>query len=281
MPDVVRDIAALREVVRDWRRDGHRIGLVPTMGALHEGHLSLLSHAFVSCSKVITTIFVNPTQFGAHEDLDAYPRDEARDLDMIAEAGGQLVFIPSVETMYPTEFSTRVEVDGLTDVMDGAARPGHFNGVTQIVSKLLNQAQADVAVFGEKDWQQLAIIRRMVSDLDVPTDIQGAPTVRDAFGLALSSRNAYLSPDELSIARRLNVVLKKAAYDIAASDYPTDICKTATDDILTLGFQSVDYLECRDAVNLSLVDKLHKRSARLFVAAKIGRARLIDNVAVN
>ncbi|MEM9716922.1 MAG: pantoate--beta-alanine ligase [Pseudomonadota bacterium] len=278
--NVVRKIPDLRSTVRDWKMQGHRVGLVPTMGFLHEGHLSLIENALTDCDRVVTTIFVNPTQFGAGEDLDSYPRDEARDLDMIAAAGGHLVFIPDVSTMYPDGFATRVEVDGLTDVMDGAARPGHFNGVTQIVSKLLNQAQADIAVFGEKDWQQLAIIRRMAADLDIPTEIRGAPIVRDDYGLALSSRNSYLSEDELASARKLNVILKKSAYDIAASEYPTDICQAASAAIVDAGFVSVDYVECRDAVSLELVEKLTERPARLFAAARIGRARLIDNVAV-
>ena len=277
---IARSIADLRSIVSGWKSEGLRVGLVPTMGFLHEGHLSLIANALADCDRVITTIFVNPTQFGANEDLDAYPRDEERDLDLIKGAGGNVVFIPDVSVMYPEGFATRVEVDGLTDVMDGAARPGHFNGVSQIVSKLLNQAQADVAVFGEKDWQQLAVIRRMAVDLDIPTEIRGAPIVRDDFGLALSSRNSYLTEDELKVARKLNVILKKAAYDIAASEYPTEICTAAAEAILSAGFAFIDYVECRDAASLELIEKLTDRPARLFAAAKIGKARLIDNVAV-
>ncbi|MEO0342071.1 MAG: pantoate--beta-alanine ligase [Pseudomonadota bacterium] len=280
MSDLVRTISELRDEVAFWRTEGHRVGLVPTMGFLHEGHLSLIENALGDCNRVITTIFVNPTQFGAHEDLDGYPKDLDRDLSMVERAGGHLVFVPNPAMMYPDGFATRVEVDGLTDIMDGAARPGHFNGVTQIVSKLLNQAQADVAVFGEKDWQQLAIIRRMAHDLDFFTEIRGAPIVRDAYGLALSSRNFYLDEDQLEVARKLNVILKKAAYDIAASEYPLEICKAAALDLGEAGFAEVDYVECRDAQTLQVVEKLSERPARLFAAAKIGKARLIDNVAV-
>ncbi|MEO1562918.1 MAG: pantoate--beta-alanine ligase [Pseudomonadota bacterium] len=280
MTKIVTTVGGLRDDVATWKQEGRRVGLVPTMGYLHEGHLSLITSALSDCDRVVVSIFVNPTQFGAGEDLNAYPRDLDRDLKLIAETGGHLAFVPGVEVMYPNGFSTRVEVDGLTDVMDGAARPGHFNGVTQVVSKLLNQAQADVAVFGEKDWQQLAIIRRMATDLDVPTEIRGAPIVRDDYGLALSSRNAYLSADELTVARKLNVILKKAAYDIAASEYPAAICEIAVESILAAGFASVDYVECRDAETLEAIEKLGDRPARLFAAAKIGRARLIDNVAV-
>ena len=280
MSEVVTTVEALRSAVATWRQEGHRVGLVPTMGYLHDGHLSLIKAALADCTRVIVTIFVNPTQFGAGEDLDAYPRDLDRDLELITATGGHLAFVPGVDVMYPEGFATRVEVDGLTDVMDGAARPGHFNGVTQVVAKLLNQAQADVAVFGEKDWQQLAIIRRMATDLDIPTAIRGAPIIRDAYGLALSSRNAYLTEDEVAIARKLNVILKKAAYDIAASEYPAEICAAAQDQLIEAGFAHIDYVECRDAETLALVEKLSERPARLFAAAKIGRARLIDNVAV-
>ena len=278
--DVVRSVSELRQVVAGWKSEGLRVGLVPTMGYLHDGHLSLIANALSDCDRVVTTIFVNPTQFGANEDLDAYPRDHDRDLKLIHEAGGHLVFIPEVTTMYPDGFATRVEVDGLTEVMDGAARPGHFNGVTQIVSKLLNQSQADIAVFGEKDWQQLAIIRRMATDLDIPTEIRGASIVRNDYGLALSSRNSYLNEDEIAIARKLNVILKKAAYDIAASEYPAEICAAAVAAILEAGFETVDYVDCRDAETLVEVEKLTERPARLFAAAKLGKARLIDNVAV-
>lgn len=276
----VESIADLRRKVAEWHAAGLTVGLVPTMGALHEGHLSLITRMLGHADRVITTIFVNPTQFGAGEDLDAYPRDREADTAMIAEAGGHLVFAPSVAEIYPEGFATRVEVDGLTDVLCGLSRPGHFDGVTLVVSKLLNMAQADFAIFGEKDWQQLAVIRRMAKDLDIPTKIMGGPIIRDEFGLALSSRNAYLDEAELAVARQLNVVLRKAAYDIAAGGFAPEICAAAAKRLLEAGFRSVDYVECRDAASLAPVERIGETPARIFGAAYVGRARLIDNHAV-
>ncbi len=184
--ETVSTVAALRARVRAWRDAGERIALAPTMGALHEGHLSLVTLGRAHAERVVASIFVNPTQFGADEDLAAYPSDEARDAAMLERAGCDLIFAPGREEMYPPDFSTRVRVEGLTDCLGGAARPGHFDGVAQVVTKLLNQAQADVAVFGEKDWQQLAVIRRLARDLDIPTEILGAPIAREADGLAMS-----------------------------------------------------------------------------------------------
>ena len=278
---VFRTIAEMREQVHAWRKDGHRIGLTPTMGGLHAGHQKLIENAATDCDKVIATIFVNPTQFGAGEDLDSYPRDEEGDLAKIGAAGGDATFIPSVAEMYPEGFSTRVTVDGLTEVLCGASRPGHMDGVTQVVSKLLNQAQADAAYFGEKDWQQLAVIRRMARDLDIPTEILGVPTVRDDYGLALSSRNGYLSDAQIEIARRFNVILRKAAYDIAAGGNPSDECEKASKAILDAGFERIDYVECRNAESLELVSELGTQTARIFGAAFLGTARLIDNHAVS
>lgn len=280
-PQIVRTVAKLREAVAGWRASGHSVGLVPTMGGLHEGHLTLVRAALAKTDRVITTIFVNPTQFGAGEDLDSYPRREAEDANLIGGAGGQLVFVPSVGEVYPDGFSTRVEVDGLTDVLCGASRPGHFNGVTQVVSKLLNQAGADVAFFGEKDWQQLAVIRRMVRDLDIPTQINGVPTVRDDRGLALSSRNGYLSEAQVDIARQFNVILRKAAYDIGAGGFASECCSEAAEKILSAGFDKIDYVECRDAESLESVERAGTARARIFGAAYLGPARLIDNHAVN
>lgn len=276
----VETIADLRRKVADWHAEGLTVGVVPTMGALHEGHLSLITRMLGHADRVVTTIFVNPTQFGAGEDLDAYPRDREADTAMIAETGGHLVFAPSVTGIYPEGFATRVEVDGLTDVLCGLSRPGHFDGVTLVVAKLLNMAQADFAIFGEKDWQQLAVIRRMAQDLDIPTKILGGPIVRDEYGLALSSRNAYLSADELKVARQLNVVLRKAAYDIAAGGSAAGICAAAAEKLLAAGFREVDYVECRGADDLALIERVGEAPARIFAAAHIGRARLIDNHAV-
>lgn len=277
----VETIADLRRKVAEWKAAGLTVGLVPTMGALHEGHLSLITRMLGHADRVITTIFVNPTQFGAGEDLDAYPRTREADTAMIAETGGHLLFAPPVSEIYPEGFATRVEVDGLTDVLCGQSRPGHFDGVTQVVAKLLNMAQADFAIFGEKDWQQLAVIRRMAKDLDIPTEIKGGPIIRDELGLALSSRNAYLNEAELAIARQLNVVLRKAAYDIAAGGFAPETCAAAAEKLLEIGFREVDYVECRDAASLALVERVGEAPARIFGAAHIGRARLIDNHAVN
>jgi pantoate--beta-alanine ligase len=276
-----RAVQDMRVQVASWRAEGLRVGLVPTMGSLHAGHLALVTAALDQTDRVITTIFVNPTQFGAGEDLDSYPRMEAVDSARVAGVGGHAMFIPSPSEMYPEGFSTRVIVDGLTEVLCGAARPGHFDGVAQIVTKLLNQARADVAFFGEKDWQQLTVIKRLARDLDIETDIQGVPTQRDEFGLALSSRNGYLSQDELEIARKLNVILKKAAYDIGAGSFAIDECTKAAKALMKAGFRQVDYVECRDAETLELIDKAEGRNCRIFGAAHIGRARLIDNHLVN
>ena len=279
--ETVRTVADLRARVRAWRSEGERVALVPTMGALHEGHLSLIGLGKTRTQRVVATIFVNPTQFGPGEDLAAYPRDEARDLAMLEGAGCDLVFAPAPEVMYPPGFATKVRVEGLTDCLCGATRPGHMDGVTQVVSKLLNQAQADYAIFGEKDWQQLAVIRRMTRDLDIPTEILGASTEREADGLAMSSRNRYLNGDQRVVAGRLNVVLREAACDIADGAPVAPRMRSVAAALVAVGFERVDYADCRRADDLALVathDPAHP--ARVFAAAHLGRARLIDNVAV-
>ncbi|KAB7613732.1 pantoate--beta-alanine ligase [Amylibacter sp. SFDW26] len=276
-----RTVQEMRDQVAAWRHDGLRIGVVFTMGNLHEGHMSLIDAALENTNRVITTIFVNPTQFGEGEDLDSYPRTETRDTEMVAERGGHAMFVPSVSEMYPTGFTTRVLVDGLTDVLCGQARPGHFDGVAQIVTKLLNQAQADATFFGEKDWQQFTVVKRLALDLDIPTEIRGVPVARDEYGLALSSRNGYLSQEEIEIARKFNVILKKAAYDIGTGGFASDVCEKAAEAILKAGFEKVDYVECRDPDTLELVEKAEGHACRIFGAAHLGRARLIDNHLVN
>ena len=276
-----RTIQDMRTQVAAWKADDLRVGLVPTMGGLHAGHIALVRAALDQCDRVITTLFVNPTQFGANEDLDSYPQTQKTDSAKVADVGGHAMFIPSMAEMYPKGFSTRVIVDGLTDCLCGLARPGHMDGVSQVVTKLLNQAHADVAFFGEKDWQQLAVIKRLAWDLDIETEICGVPTQRDDYGLALSSRNGYLSQEEIGIARKLNVILKKAAYDIAAGGFAIDECMKAAKALLKAGFSQVDYVDCRDADTLELVDKAEARSCRIFAAVHVGRARLIDNHLVN
>lgn len=283
----VRTVEAMRSAARGWRAaGGATVALVPTMGALHDGHLSLVRLARAHATHVIATIFVNPTQFGAGEDLAAYPRDEARDAAMLAEAGSDLLFAPGVAEMYPPGFATEVRVTGLTDVLCGKVRPGHFDGVAQVVTKYLNQAQADLAIFGEKDWQQLAVIRRLAADLDIPTRILGGPVVREPDGLAMSSRNRYLMPAERAVAPALHAALARAAARIAEGADPGRATAEAAEAIRAAGFRSVDYVEARDAETLALIGPGGPgrpdtgRPARVFGAAHLGRARLIDNLPI-
>ena len=277
---IIRTVDALRSAVADWRRNGETVGLVPTMGALHAGHLSLVAEARRLAARAVATIFVNPKQFGPSEDLDRYPRQEAADVDMLEGAGCDLLFAPTPEEMYPRGFATNVSVSGLGDILDGAARPGHFDGVATVVAKLLNMAQADVAIFGEKDWQQLAIIRRMAADLDIVTAILGAPIVRDADGLALSSRNAYLSADERRRAVALPDALKAAVRDMQHGRPVADALAGARFLIAQAGFAQVDYVELRDAAAFGPMEKLDRRG-RILAAARIGSTRLIDNMAAD
>jgi pantoate--beta-alanine ligase len=279
--ETVRTVAALRGAVERWRGGGETVALVPTMGALHEGHLSLVRLGHRHATRVVATIFVNPTQFAPSEDLAAYPRDEAADAAMLAGASCDLLYAPGVAEMYPPGFATEVRVSGLTDVLCGAARPGHFDGVAQVVTKYLNQAQADLAVFGEKDWQQLAVIRRLAADLDIPTRILGAPVARAPDGLALSSRNRYLTETERAVAPVLYKAITGAAAAIAAGDDAAAAVAQARDAIRAAGFASVDYVEAREAATLAPVDRHDPaRPARVFAAARLGAARLIDNVPV-
>ncbi|MEM6974366.1 MAG: pantoate--beta-alanine ligase [Pseudomonadota bacterium] len=278
--ETVRTVQALRSKVARWRDAGHRVALVPTMGALHEGHLSLLAEARQRAERVAASLFVNPTQFGPGEDLAAYPRDEARDAAMLAAAGCHLLYAPDAAEMYPDGFATEVRVAGLTDMLCGAARPGHFDGVAQVVSKLLIQAWADVAVFGEKDWQQLAVIRRLARDLDVPTEIHGAPIIREADGLAMSSRNRYLDADQRTRAGRINALMREAIGRLTGGAAATAIEGWLTAALSALPSEQVDYAEIRDGQTLARRQGPAGAADRLFVAARIGRARLIDNMAV-
>lgn len=284
MPDAlplpaVRTIADLRETVSGWKRQGFTVGFVPTMGALHDGHLSLVREAKRRADKVVTSVFVNPTQFAPTEDLDAYPRQEARDAELLAGAGCDLLYAPAVAEMYPGGATTTISVGAPAEGLEGAFRPQMFGGVALVVSKLLHQVQPDLAVFGEKDWQQLMVVRRMVRDLDMPVEIVGLPTARDGHGLALSSRNAYLSEAELEIARKLNGVLAEAGVrardgSVAKAEHWAEGALTAA------GFDSVDYVAIRRADDLSEIDGALDGPARILAAAKIGRTRLIDNMAV-
>ncbi len=277
----VRTVPDLRAHAAAWRRAGETVALVPTMGALHEGHLGLVTLARTQARRVVATIFVNPTQFGPAEDFAAYPRDEGADAALLAGAGCDLLYAPGLDAMYPPGFATQVRVTGLTEVLCGAARPGHFDGVAQVVAKYLNQAQADVALFGEKDWQQLAVIRRLAADLDIPTRILGAPTARAPDGLALSSRNRYLTAAERAVAPALHAALRAAAAAIHGGADPAAATARARAAVLAAGFAAVDYLEARDADSLAALDRHDPaRPARVFAAARLGRARLIDNVPV-
>ncbi len=276
---IVRTVAELRARVAAWREQGERIALVPTMGALHAGHISLVEAGRQRAERVVATVFVNPRQFGPNEDLDRYPRDEAGDAARLAAAGCDLLFAPGVEAIYPPGFATQVRVTGLSERLCGAARPGHFDGVATVVTKLLNQARADIALFGEKDWQQLAIIRRLALDLDIPTEIAGCPIVRDADGLALSSRNAYLDAGERERAVALPRALQTAAAAIGAGRPVDAVLAEAKAALVAAGFGPVDYITLSGADDLEPMTGLD-RPARLLAAAWMGRTRLIDNVAV-
>ena len=279
---IVRAVKDLRNQVTRWHQAGQTVAVVPTMGALHDGHLSLIALAKTKADRVVATIFVNPTQFGPNEDFDAYPRGEGRDAALLAETGCDLLYAPQASEMYPGGFATTVTVTGVSEPLDGRARPGHFAGVATVVAKLLIQTQCDVAVFGEKDYQQLQVIRRMARDLDLPVEIIGAPTRRAADGLALSSRNAYLTDGERIIAGQLNHVLARAAKALAAGGPVATVEQQGLSELKALGFGPIDYLEVRAAEDLArLGPGPVDRPARLLVAAKLGKTRLIDNLAVD
>jgi pantoate--beta-alanine ligase len=277
---LTRTVADLRAQVVALRNAGRRIGFVPTMGALHEGHLALVAEARRRSDAVIASVFVNPTQFAAHEDLGTYPRQEARDAELLAGAGCSILFAPDAAEMYPQGFATSVQVGGPSEGLETDFRPHFFGGVAVVVAKLLNQVQADVAVFGEKDYQQLMVVRRMARDLDIPTEIVGAPTVRDDHGLALSSRNAYLSADELAVARRLNGILREAGERAKAGEPAAAVEAGAAEALIEAGFAKVDYVAIRHAESLSAFSGVLDAPARILAAAWLGKTRLIDNMAV-
>jgi pantoate--beta-alanine ligase len=275
----VRSVKALREALAPERRAGRSIGLVPTMGSFHEGHLSLIRRAREQCDVVVVSLFVNPAQFGPGEDLESYPRDEARDFELAEAEGVDLLFAPPVEEVYPQGFDTTVTVGGLTATLEGA--PGqrgeaHFAGVATVVTKLLNMAGPDVAYFGQKDAQQALVIRRLVRDLDIPVRIEVCPTVRDPEGLALSSRNAYLSPGERERALGISRALRAAEAEVDAGRIDAGaVLRAARGELDAAGIEP-EYLELRSTADLSPVDRVNG-STLLAVAARVGRARLIDN----
>jgi len=276
----VRTVGELRGVVATWRRAGDAVALVPTMGALHRGHLSLLERAHARCQRIVVSLFINPTQFGPNEDYAAYPRDEAADAGKLAGAGADLLYAPAAEEIYPEGFATQVRVTRLTDHLCGPHRPGHFEGVATVVTKLLLQSLPDVAIFGEKDWQQLQVIRRLARDLDIPVAIEGAPTVREADGLAMSSRNSYLSPAERAIAASLNRVLRSLAQAVAGGEPCRAAEEHALRTLLEIGFTKVDYVTVADGETLQPIERVGERPVRAFAAAWLGRTRLIDNAEV-
>ncbi|HET7484989.1 MAG TPA: pantoate--beta-alanine ligase [Solirubrobacterales bacterium] len=280
---LIRAKAELRAALAPARREGRSIGLVPTMGYLHEGHLSLLRAVRAECDLVVMSLFVNPAQFGPGEDLDRYPRDEERDLRLAGEAGTDLVYAPPVGEVYPEGFATHVEVDGgLTTVLDGdpsRRSPEHFRGVTTVVAKLFNTVQPDVAYFGQKDAQQVAVIRRMVADLDIPVRIEVLPIVREADGLAMSSRNAYLDPRAREQATALSQAL--ATAEATARDEGLDAALAAARVELRAAGVEVEYLEARDAESLTPLAEPNGRPVLIAVAAEVGGARLIDNVLIH
>jgi pantoate--beta-alanine ligase len=281
--NVVREKQVLREALAPARREGRSIGLVPTMGALHDGHLALLREARDRTEVVVMSLFVNPAQFGPGEDLDAYPRDEVRDLALAEREGVDVVYAPAVAEVYPQGFATTVEVGGgLTDVLEGDPKqrgPGHFRGVTTMVAKLLNSVQPDVAFFGQKDAQQALAIKRMVRDLDLPVKIEVLPTVREPDGLALSSRNAYLVPDERRRATALSRALAAAERSAAPGATTAEALGAALAELERAGVDP-DYLEARDAETLAPAARFNGRPVLVAIAARVGRARLIDNTII-
>ncbi len=275
-----RTVEELRLHGQAWRDLGNILAIVPTMGALHAGHLSLVEEARSHADKVMVSIFVNPTQFAPDEDFAAYPRDIEGDMKKLSDAGVDLVFTPSVEVMYPQGFATTMHVEGPARAgLEDAFRPTHFDGVATVVAKLFIQSQADVAVFGEKDYQQLQVIRRMARDLDIPVKVIGAPTMREEDGLAMSSRNAYLSPKERARAPALHAALQQARSAILAGEPISQACAGALEQIEKAGFRP-DYLEARHAETLDRVgdDAAGDTPLRLLAAARLGKTRLIDNI---
>jgi pantoate--beta-alanine ligase len=276
--EIVSTIAELRALVGAWHGAGARVGLVPTMGALHAGHLSLVAEARKHCARTIVSIFVNPAQFAPHEDFDRYPRTLDADAEKLA-GETDLVFAPTVRDMYPDGFATRIDVGGPSAGLETDFRPHFFGGVATVVAKLLIAAMPDYAIFGEKDYQQLLVIRRLTADLALPIEIAGGAIVREADGLAMSSRNAYLSASERKVAGRMNAILRDAAMRVKHGDPVPQAEAFASAALLEAGFNAVDYAAIRDAETLSPVSDL-SRPARILAAAKIGATRLIDNMAV-
>ena len=278
-PPILRTLCDLRAATREWHAGGESVGLVPTMGALHDGHLSLVAAAKAHCDRVIVTIFVNPKQFNSADDLVGYPRTEEDDARKLARFGIDALYMPGADQIYPAGFATTVSVAGLTEVMDGVCRPGHFDGVATVCSKLFTQSTATDAFFGEKDFQQLQVVRRLVRDLDLPLAIHGCPTIRDIDGLALSSRNLLLSDRARTLAPRLYEEMEQLAEGLAVGKTFAGLQRAAIDRLAAAGFTRIDYLDLRADDDLAALDA-PTRPARLFAAAWLAGVRLIDNIAV-
>ena len=279
--EIVRTVKDLRAKTRQWRNENQSISFVPTMGALHKGHISLVHNAKSIADKVVVSIFINPTQFNEKNDFSCYPKEEKKDIEMLEKAGANLVFIPTADEMYPKGFSSSVTVSGVSDCLCGGSRAGHFEGVATVVTKLLLQVLPDVAVFGEKDYQQLQVIKRLLQDLDVPVKIVGSPTMREKDGLAMSSRNARLNEKQRHAATNIYAVLNSIAIDASNGLDIEKACEHGKKALIDSGFSYVDYLEIRDAETLEIRKKTIDKQARIFCAAQIGSVRLIDNIAVS
>lgn len=277
MTQIIRTVADLRALVRGWKAAGDVVGVVPTMGALHEGHLSLARAAKADCARVIVTIFVNPKQFNNPDDLTKYPRTEAADADLLRPLGVDVIFAPSPDEVYPSGFATAVTMAGVAQPLEGALRPGHFDGVATVVAKLFGMTMADRGYFGQKDWQQLQVVKRLVRDLNIPVWVVGCETIREADGLAMSSRNAQLGQAARAIAPALFAAMTRAAQALRAGD--VGAVTTCEAEVLAAGFDRVEYIELRDASGLEPATSLD-RPLRLLAAAWLDGVRLIDNIPV-
>lgn len=270
----------LQNMLHEWQVTRQTVALVPTMGAIHAGHLQLVAEAKKNASKIVVSIFVNPTQFGPNEDFANYPRTLERDIQLLAQAGVDLVWSPSAIEMYPEGFATSIHVAGLREALCGAFRPGHFDGVATVVAKLFMQIRPDIALFGEKDYQQLMLIKRLVKDLNMNIEVLGVPTLRERDGLALSSRNQYLDADERKIAPKLYAILQQTSNHIRSGADVKDMLGLAEKEIIAAGFTKIDYIELREEESLMPVVNFSEETARLLTAVWLGKTRLIDNVRV-
>lgn len=278
---LISSLSELQKYLEKKAQHARRVSFIPTMGALHEGHLSLVQEGKKHADDTLVSIFVNPAQFGPNEDFEAYPRDLDKDCAALRDTGADAVFLPSVSDIYPEDFATTVSVSGITDDLEGTYRPGHFNGVATVVTKLLLMTRADIALFGEKDYQQLLLIKRIVKDLNIPTEIIGVPTMRDKNGLALSSRNQYLSKDEYKIAIKLNKIMQDAAAGFKSGVSVESVQKDSATALKNAGFTKIDYIDIRDQDTFLPARNYQKKpDYRILAAAYINKTRLIDNMAV-